>query len=298
MNYKKLLCGVGTLTICFMLTGCCMSHEWKEATCTEPKTCTKCGKTEDEALGHIWIDATCAEPKHCSVCGEIEGETLEHTWDDATCAKPKHCSVCGETEGEALEHTLTEANFQQGATCEVCGETVSEPLQAYFEKNNMSCDAELDKTYSSVALCYNDPAYTTTLKATFSDYETFTSDETHEALEDYEWKTVTITLVADDDNAWNYGCSIHLSIEDYYYGDIDYEFGENYTVNYNGKDYEECLCEYEEDGGWVEQVLTQKYIFTIRVPQGYDGYVVGISSDATKTDEDGNPNYDTYFRLK
>lgn len=44
-----------------------MSHEWKEATCAEPKTCAKCGETEGEALGHTWVEATCEEPKHYSV---------------------------------------------------------------------------------------------------------------------------------------------------------------------------------------------------------------------------------------
>lgn len=62
MNYKKLLCGVGTLTVCLMLTGC-HNHEWQEATCTTPKTCLTGGETEGEALGHTWAEATCTEPK-------------------------------------------------------------------------------------------------------------------------------------------------------------------------------------------------------------------------------------------
>ena len=40
----------------FILCGCCLSHEWQEATCTEPKTCVKCGKIEGEALGHDYSD--------------------------------------------------------------------------------------------------------------------------------------------------------------------------------------------------------------------------------------------------
>ena len=42
-------------------------HEWTEATCTTPKTCSICGVTEGEALGHDWKDATCTEPKTCGV---------------------------------------------------------------------------------------------------------------------------------------------------------------------------------------------------------------------------------------
>ena len=52
-----------------VLTGCGHEHKWTEATCTEPKTCTECGKTEGEPLGHKWKEATCTEAKTCSVCG-------------------------------------------------------------------------------------------------------------------------------------------------------------------------------------------------------------------------------------
>jgi len=89
------------------LTGCCLNHEWVEATCTEPKTCSKCGETEGEALGHTWTDATCTAPKTCSVCAETEGEALGHTegdWETVETAtliqagsQRQLCSVCGET---------------------------------------------------------------------------------------------------------------------------------------------------------------------------------------------------------
>ena len=288
---------IATLITC-MLTGCHMNHEWQEATCTAPKTCSVGNETEGDALGHTWVDASCTEPKHCSVCGETEGEALEHTWVDASCAEPKHCSVCGETEGNTLDHILTEANYQQPATCEVCGETVGEPLQAYYEKNNLSCDAELNKAYSSVLLCSENPNYVTTANVTFSDYKTFVSDETHEALEGYEWKTITITFVCDDDNANNYGVYTNLHTSDYYSDEfVDYEFGENYTINYNGIDYNECLLDYKNEDGWTEQVFTSRYIFTMRVPEGYAGLVVGTASDATDLTGE-NIIWDIDFRLQ
>lgn len=90
---RKVLTLVVTLGVLVGLTGCCMSHEWADATCTEPKTCTKCGKTEGEALGHQWIDATCTEPKTCSVCGKTEGESIEHSWVDTVGGR--RCTVCG-----------------------------------------------------------------------------------------------------------------------------------------------------------------------------------------------------------
>lgn len=130
---------ITSLLFTVTLTGC-HQHEWVEATCTEPKHCTKCDETEGEALGHSWEDATCTKPKTCSICGETEGKALGHaesptceditcsacgepikakghTWEDATCTEPKKCSVCGKTEGDALGHKMVDG------TCERCGET-------------------------------------------------------------------------------------------------------------------------------------------------------------------------------
>ena len=117
-----------TCTECGEKEGEALGHTWKDATCTEPKTCTVCAETEGEALGHIWQDATCTEPKTCTVCGATEGEALGHTWQDATCTEPKTCTVCGETEGEALGHTWKDATCTEPKTCTVCGETEGEAL--------------------------------------------------------------------------------------------------------------------------------------------------------------------------
>ena len=84
-----------------------LGHDWKDATCTEPKTCKTCGATEGEALGHDWADATCTEPKTCKTCGATEGEALGHDWQDATCTEPKTCKTCGATEGAALGHDFS-----------------------------------------------------------------------------------------------------------------------------------------------------------------------------------------------
>lgn len=75
---KKAIAVLILVVLVFSLTGCCLKHEWKDATCTEPKTCAKCGKTEGEPTGHDWKEATCAEPKTCLTCGETEGEPTGH----------------------------------------------------------------------------------------------------------------------------------------------------------------------------------------------------------------------------
>ena len=67
----------------------------KEATCTadgsKHQECTRCGKkTETEtvkAKGHQWKSATCTDPKKCSVCGATEGAALGHTTSMGTCSR-------------------------------------------------------------------------------------------------------------------------------------------------------------------------------------------------------------------
>lgn len=80
-------------------------HDWRSATCTSPKICVECEKTEGDALPHAWVDATCLVPKTCADCGLTDGSTLKHVWIDATCTDAKECSMCGTVEGEALGHT-------------------------------------------------------------------------------------------------------------------------------------------------------------------------------------------------
>ena len=227
------------------LTGCHITHEWQEATCTTPRTCAKGGETEGEPLGHTWIEATCTEPKTCSVCKK--------------------------TEGEALGHTMTEANYQQAAVCQVCGESVGEPLQADFEKYGLSItEAELDVVYPYVSTCYRNPDLTTVGSITFSDYETFTSDDDHIAIDGCEWKAVTITLRFDDENAGKYGYSWNYKNYDYY------DMSDRWMINYNGVDYPDCRF-YEDkilSQGWDGDIATVVIHVCALVPTGYDGAMV------------------------
>ncbi|MDO4332732.1 MAG: hypothetical protein Q4C58_08605 [Eubacteriales bacterium] len=276
--------GIGVLAICSILTGCGHEHSWTEATCTEPKTCSECGETEGEPLGHTWVEATCAEPKHCSVCGE--------------------------TEGEALEHTLTEANYQQAPTCEVCGQTVGEPLPADYETWGIAQNAaELDKVYDMEFPCHQNPTKSTLGKVTFTNYQTFSSDDTHEAKDGYEWKSVEITVVFGDDNTWDYGYEISLYSDDYYHW-IDNENAEDgyFTINYNGVEYSDCQCYAEGDLNETEgkfdwdATVTTTYKVEILVPVGYDGFIWALYDEQGMPSEtevkDANPEDYIYFRFQ
>jgi len=106
-----------------LLTGCCLSHDFSDATCTVPPTCNKCGEIQGDVVPHTFVDATCTEPKTCSVCNTTEGDALGHTWNDATCTTAKTCSVCNMAEGEKLAHQWQEATYEAPKTCALCGLT-------------------------------------------------------------------------------------------------------------------------------------------------------------------------------
>lgn len=121
---KKLLVFLLLFCLLFALSGCCR-HEWQEATCTEPQTCTKCGETEGEALGHDYGPyketkaATCSKEgvkeSVCSRCGDVQTQEipkLEHTPGEWTVATPSTCKEAG----------------KETAVCTVCGETIEREL--------------------------------------------------------------------------------------------------------------------------------------------------------------------------
>ncbi len=132
-----------------MLTSCGCKHEWKDATCTEPQPCTKCGKTQGEALvisdfpEHSFgkevtlKEATCGAEgiieKTCSICGQVLEEmippTERHTYrkgtivKEATCNRKGeiayHCVVCGFV-GRTEEIDKVDHSFEADK-CTNCG---------------------------------------------------------------------------------------------------------------------------------------------------------------------------------
>lgn len=91
---KRMICLIAFIVLSIFLGGCCLSHEWKEATCSAPKTCIKCDKTTGKTIPHtqgewqITKKAVGSElglkQAFCTVCGEvIAEETYERTKEDA-----------------------------------------------------------------------------------------------------------------------------------------------------------------------------------------------------------------------
>ncbi len=125
-------------------------HQWAEATCQSPKTCTVCKKHEGKAKGHSFGDwtvlkeATIKEEgkkeRICSECNHKEEELipkLEHThsfsseWTHDESEHWKDCS-CGESDERSAHsfgawQTVTDASCTQSGSaeqkCTACGYT-------------------------------------------------------------------------------------------------------------------------------------------------------------------------------
>lgn len=138
---KKLLAIIVAIFTMSILSGCCFSHDWQEATCEAPMTCAKCNKTKGVALGHSWKAATCTVAKKCTVCLKKEGEPLGHTWVDATCTEDQYCSVCNEVGEPAFGHDMSEVSCEAPATCKTCGATEGKALlHTWLDTDPMQCE--------------------------------------------------------------------------------------------------------------------------------------------------------------
>lgn len=104
-----LIFGAALLTLVLIAAyfSCFFGHEWLPSTCTEPKTCSRCGKTEGFALNHTWVAATCTEAKYCSVCGQKSGFPAGHKWFSGSADTPQTCIVCGKMQPLPLPETGT-----------------------------------------------------------------------------------------------------------------------------------------------------------------------------------------------
>ena len=136
-----------------------MGHSWQNASCTEPKTCTRCGQTEGNPLGHSFLwnaveQASCSkagiEEGVCPVCGEMEHreiEKLPHTPDGdwvvtkeavggAEGTQVRYCAVCGEIAEEETYHLSPEeqeAYFKQGCKTYTYDEIARHPDDYKFQ---------------------------------------------------------------------------------------------------------------------------------------------------------------------
>lgn len=133
-------------------TGCNLEDYVKtEPTCTSSglvvKRCSRCnyedwlaGEETIPALGHDWIDATCQTPQTCSVCKETTGSKKPHTLSNGSCEEcgeklslnitmqqtPAKAKNIGSYKGNYIieEYSVTQASYtvlswNSDGTCEI-----------------------------------------------------------------------------------------------------------------------------------------------------------------------------------
>ena len=133
-----LLCLTLILGLCGC--GCSCRHEWVDATCTEPKTCAKCGETQGEALGHTPGEWQQDEPddvtsviwlrQYCTVCGaevDVDMKALSSYCQDGTLL------LSPEEFAERLDNLFGTLTNHYGADCDFSAKIMS------AEEDSMGC---------------------------------------------------------------------------------------------------------------------------------------------------------------
>ncbi|MBR0447914.1 MAG: hypothetical protein IIX28_05585, partial [Clostridia bacterium] len=104
-------------------------------------SCDVCGATRDAS--HDWMDATCTQPRICRVCGSEDGVALDHVYDNLKFDDDKHwweCDCGAEELPYRVSHgyTRTYDETQHWLECGDCGYRVDEKIHQY----DNACDAE------------------------------------------------------------------------------------------------------------------------------------------------------------
>ena len=127
-----------------------LGHDWKEATCSAPKTCSNCGLTEGVALDHVWTnacDTTC--DNNCGTTRTVEHdyEWIIDTPPTVTTEGVKHeeCTVCHAKRSENTsvdKLACTHALVKTAATAATCTSTGNKEYYTCSICNKVYADAE------------------------------------------------------------------------------------------------------------------------------------------------------------
>ncbi len=280
-----------TCELCGETRGASLDHLWRSADCSAPETCARCGETRGEPLDHDWKPADCTTPETCARCGQTQGEPLGHIWKAADCTAPETCTRCGQTRGVPLGHDAGPADYWTASVCSRCGEEIAPALTPDFVAHGLEKHLiEEGKTYDYRTVCYKDKSRFTVGSASLVSYQSFEKTTTLEdgielpARDGYVWLVATFEVWFNDQNAQDYGITTAHTLEDYYdvcgHDDTlryNAETGiERFDIVWKGKTYEGLLVDEGWFGEWTAEGCLYVVTFYARVPEGYDGMVVGL----------------------
>lgn len=289
------------LTICLLilmscaLTACSCSHQWKEATCTEPETCRICGATKGDVLEHSIVEATYQRGQHCVNCGETFGEPILSEF--VRTGKSYQTVDLTAAHGKMYTYVTGKNNFTQSSVCDV---TV---------RWAVPMEPELG-SHSTAIRCYVPEGVFPDVIHIANLYDLM------ENLDGYTWRGINAVMRFRASGTGN----LIWGYEDYYnLAQYDRDGVQNlrdsgamcttsvFSVSMNGETYDQCQLvsiAFPEDSG------VELHVF-YRVPDGYDGCVLScidsrIYADSSEEAVDGFTTYesighgvgDVYFRLR
>ncbi|MBR7179407.1 MAG: discoidin domain-containing protein, partial [Oscillospiraceae bacterium] len=117
------------------------SYHWQAENANKVMTAAEFAVFKAVCEEHEWVDATCTAPKTCSVCGATEGEALGHTY---TNEYDPDCNVCD----EAREVKTFTSEQLTGITGEASSVDTSEP--AYDKSVANAFDGDLSTFWATV----------------------------------------------------------------------------------------------------------------------------------------------------
>lgn len=234
----------------------------------EPAANGNAAEDTAEECVHEWVDATCEEPKHCSKCGETEGEALGHTLTEATYHEAATCTVCGKTEGEPKQSYFEERGTEVADAPVAC--TVN--VLIYDPNNPTEHQMTTDATWEQID-CYSEPADEEGYQLVHLDV-CASSQLYYDAALDIDYTSIFISGGIYDwytgrhfpdrykANGATFDYSITLEVD-----------GISYDVAYsNDSRWEFDDWVYNDSGDAICNIILYA-TYTFKVPDGYDGLV-------------------------
>lgn len=251
---------------------------------------------------HSFKDATCTSPKTCTLCGKTEGETLEHEWIEATSKAPKTCKLCGLTEGDVIKPFMAEngisfsknLEYDVGYIVELCDAdvtgqkkyesiTVDKPTPAVLTIEDITVE-EADKDYDNVIIkfkCEAEPEFTNDISKP-SERWVFVTSLPSITLCDYYTGTV-------------FGSRATLGSESF---ENTSEFvwdNETYDISFiNSTEIQNKWGDWKKTGKNTYNCLfytCSDYTLNVRIPKNYDGLVLKIDKKHDEDSYDYNNDY-------
>ena len=125
-------------------------HDWKDATCAAPKTCSRCDATEGSALGHnfatVWSSNATKHWHACSRC-DVKADEATHTPDHQGHATEEYaikCTECGYEMEAQLAPSTPVTNIAATVTAPALGQ---KPDYAPVIVANPADSVDLEEVY-------------------------------------------------------------------------------------------------------------------------------------------------------